>query len=169
MDDFRANIENIANLLETCGRFLLRNEPTAATAKNMIELMRRKQANSHLDQRHLIMLENAFYQCNPPERVARQVVELPPMQQFIQHLLYHVLEKKTIDKVLKLLRKLHWDDESTYNFILSTFTDIWEIKYGNIEHAAALVDDLARYHPDFSVAVIDQVLEDIRLGMEVGC
>lgn len=61
LDDFKSNIENISNLLETCGRFLLRYEGTAATAKSMVELMRRKQGNSHLDQRHQIMLENAFY------------------------------------------------------------------------------------------------------------
>lgn len=36
LDDFKPNIENIANLLETCGRFLLRNEGTAETAKQMV-------------------------------------------------------------------------------------------------------------------------------------
>lgn len=82
----------------------------------------------HLEHREHVMLENAFYQvswlyeectlqdqpltlqCNPPERVAREIVELPPMQGFIQHLLHDVLIKRTLDKVLKLLRKLHWED-----------------------------------------------------------
>lgn len=36
LDDFKPNIENISNLLETCGRFLLRNEGTAETAKQMV-------------------------------------------------------------------------------------------------------------------------------------
>lgn len=74
LDDFKFNIENISNLLETCGRFLLRNPDTAETSKNMVgfelleklltqqvELMRRKQSVTHLDQRHNIMLDNAFY------------------------------------------------------------------------------------------------------------
>jgi regulator of nonsense transcripts 2 len=61
LDDFKSNIDNISNLLETCGRFLLRYEGTAVTAKNMVELMRRKQGNSHLDQRQQIALENAFH------------------------------------------------------------------------------------------------------------
>ncbi|KAL1407550.1 mRNA decay protein [Vanrija albida] len=166
LDDFKFNVENIANLLETCGRFLLRNEGTAETAKSMVELMRRKQSHSHLDQRHVIMLENAFYQCNPPERVAREIVELPPMQAFIQHLLYEVLMKRTQDKVFKLLRKLHWEDEETFEFILRSFTDVWELKYENIGLLAGLVYDLQRYHPDFAVAVVDQVMEDVRIGME---
>jgi regulator of nonsense transcripts 2 len=65
LDDFKSNIDNISNLLETCGRFLLRFEGTAVTAKNMVELMRRKQGNSHLDQRQQIALENAFYTVRP--------------------------------------------------------------------------------------------------------
>ncbi|ORY33038.1 armadillo-type protein [Naematelia encephala] len=166
LDDFKHNIENIANLLETCGRFLLRYEGTAETAKQMVELMRRKQGTQHLDARQQVMLENAFYQCNPPERVAREVIELTPMQAFIQHLLHDVLMKRTLDKVLKLMRKLHWEDQETYDYILHSFTEIWEIKFGNIPYVAALVYDLQRYHMDFGIAIVDQVLEDIRVGME---
>jgi hypothetical protein len=32
------------------------------------------------------------------------------MEQFIRHLLCDVLSRKTLDNVLKLLRKLHWED-----------------------------------------------------------
>ncbi|KAK8844121.1 hypothetical protein IAR55_006915 [Kwoniella newhampshirensis] len=166
LDDFRFNVENISNLLETCGRFLLRFEGTAETAKRMVEIMRRKQGTQHLDNRQQVMLENAFYMCNPPKRVAREVVELPPMHSFIQHLLHDVLMKRTLDKVLKLLRKLHWEDTETYDFILSSFTNIWEIKFGNIPYLAALVYDLQRYRPEFAIAVVDQVMEDIRIGAE---
>lgn len=76
LDDFSHNVENVANLLETCGRFLLRSPETAETAKNMVrslsdvcsilklrqvELMRRKMATQHFDQRQIVTLENAFY------------------------------------------------------------------------------------------------------------
>jgi hypothetical protein len=54
-----------------------------------------------------------------------------------------------------------------YDYLLLSFTEPWEIKYGNIQFLAALVHDLQRYHPEFSVAVVDQVMEDIRIGMEV--
>jgi regulator of nonsense transcripts 2 len=39
LDDFKWNIENISNLLETCGRFLLRYEGTAETAKSMASVL----------------------------------------------------------------------------------------------------------------------------------
>jgi regulator of nonsense transcripts 2 len=32
------------------------------------------------------------------------------MHAFIQHVLHDVLMKRTLDKVLKLMRKLHWED-----------------------------------------------------------
>lgn len=89
------------------------------------------------------------------------------MQAFILHLTHDVLMKRTQDKVLKLLRKLHWEDEQVHGWILSAFTEVWEIKYENIGHLAGLVYDLQRYHPGFSVAVVDQVMEDVRIGMEV--
>lgn len=41
------------------------------------------------------------------------------MDQFIRHLLFDVLSKKTIDKVLKLLRKLDWDDEEVGYLLVS--------------------------------------------------
>lgn len=104
------------------------------------------------------------------------------MQSFIQHLLYDILMKRTLDKVLKLFRKLHWDDPEVcrpgnwdhvtdgpqvYSYILQSFTDVWELRFGNIPFLAALVYDLQRYHIDFGIAVVDQVLEDVRIGMEV--
>mgnify|MGYP001563324251 FL=1 len=44
---------------------------------------------------------------------------------------------------------------------------MWKIKYSNVHLFAVLLYDLNRYHPDFAVSVIDEVLENIRIGMEV--
>jgi regulator of nonsense transcripts 2 len=134
---------------------------------SQVDLMRRKQNTQHFDARQKVMLENAYYQCNPPERAAITQVELSPMQSFIQHLVQDVLIKKTVDKVLKLVRKLHWEDVEVVDFVFKTFTEIWEVKFGNIPLVAMLVYDLQKYHPDFSLGVLDQILEDIRAGMEV--
>jgi regulator of nonsense transcripts 2 len=42
----------------------------------------------------------------------------------------------------------------------------WKIKHGSLSLLAMLVYDLQRYHPDFTIAVVDQVLENIRTGLE---
>lgn len=39
------------------------------------------------------------------------------MEQFIRHLMFDVLSKKTIDKVLKLVRKLDWEDEQVCRYV----------------------------------------------------
>ena len=49
--------------------------------------------------------------CNPPDRAAIVKKERSIMEQYIRKLVYTDLNKKTVEKVLKLLRKLHWDDK----------------------------------------------------------
>jgi regulator of nonsense transcripts 2 len=88
------------------------------------------------------------------------------MELFIRHLIYDVLAKKTIDKVLKLIRKLDWEDPVIRRTLHKVFTKPWKIKYGNVSLLAMLTYDLQRYHPDFAIAVVDQVLEDVRRGLE---
>ncbi|GLB37513.1 putative up-frameshift suppressor 2 [Lyophyllum shimeji] len=167
LDDFTGtNVDNIALLLEGCGRFLLRSEETSERFSTMLELMRRKQSMQHFDQRQLLLLENAYYQCNPPERAPRQEKHRTPMELFIRHLIYDVLAKKTIDKVLKLIRKLDWDNEEVRSVLHKVFTKPWKITYSNISLMAMLTNDLQRYHPAFAISVVDQVLEDVRRGLE---
>ncbi|KAG8952403.1 hypothetical protein FRC03_012156 [Tulasnella sp. 419] len=167
IDDFSgANIDNIAMLLEGCGRFLLRNEETSAKMNAMLELMRRKQSLTHLDPRQVLVLENAYYQCNPPERAPRQEKQRSPVVLFARHLIYDVLAKKTIDKVLKLLRKLDWENKDVVTALHKAFTKPWKVKYNNVSLLAMLTYDLQRYHSAFSIGVVDQVLEDIRRGVE---
>jgi regulator of nonsense transcripts 2 len=105
-------------------------------------------------------------QANPPERAPRQEKERTRIERFIRHLMFDVLTKRTIDKVLKLLRKLDWDDSHTRHILHKVFTKPHKLRYGNIALLAMLTLDLQRYHPEFSIAVVDQVMEDIRRGLE---
>ena len=89
------------------------------------------------------------------------------VEQFIRHMLCDVLSRKTVDKVLKLLRKLHWDDPEVYRVLFKMFSRPWKVAYGSVTLLAMLTYDLQRYHPEFAVAVVDQVLENIRRGMEL--
>ncbi|GAA5999470.1 hypothetical protein JCM5350_005782 [Sporobolomyces pararoseus] len=167
LDDFSGpNIDNFCTLLEGCGRFLLRSEATSEKMRQVIEIYKRKKATMHLDQRQLTMLENAYYQCDPPDRPAIAPKERSPMQLYIRHLFYNVLTRNSSDKVLKLVRKLHWEDPAIVRKLHNAFVKVWKIKYSNVHLFAVLLYDLGRYHPDFSVSVIDDVLENIRVGME---
>ncbi|KAI0311900.1 ARM repeat-containing protein [Amylostereum chailletii] len=167
LDDFSGtNVDNLALLLEGCGRFLLRHDETKQRFSTMLELMKRKQSLQHFDQRQILMLENAYYQANPPERAPRQEKERTPMELLIRHLIYDLLAKKTIDKVLKLIRKLDWEDPVVVRHLHKVFTKPYKIKFSNVALLAMLTYDLQRYHPEFAVAVVDQILEDVRRGLE---
>ncbi|PRQ75790.1 Armadillo-type fold [Rhodotorula toruloides] len=172
LDDFSGpNIDNFCTVLEGCGRFLLRSEATSERMRQVVDTFKRKKAAMHLDERQTAMLENAYYQCDPPDRPAIPPKERTPMQLYIRHLFYNVLNRNSSDKVLKLLRKLHWEDPAARRFIVrklhNAFTKVWKIKYSNVHLFAVLLYDLGRYHPEFSVSVIDDVLENIRVGMEI--
>ena len=112
MDDFsRMNIEIISNLLENCGRYLLRNPSTSPRMKSFLETLQRKKAAQHLGQQERMLIDNAMYFVNPPERSAIQQKERTPVDLFVRKLIYLDMNKRTYTKVLKSIRKLHWEEK----------------------------------------------------------
>ncbi|KAG0369693.1 hypothetical protein BGZ54_009183 [Gamsiella multidivaricata] len=168
LEDFvPQNITVACSLLETCGRFLKRKSTATSTRLDaMLDILKRKKAALHLEPRFLLMIDNAYYQCNPPEQKTRQKREIPPIEQFIRKLLYLDLCKKNVETTHKLLRKLNWDNKEVYNAVLRLFSKVWKIKFSNIHLVAILVNGLSRYHSDFSIAVVDSVIETIKVGLE---
>ncbi|EIE89727.1 hypothetical protein RO3G_14438 [Rhizopus delemar RA 99-880] len=167
LDDFTShNIDIVCNLLECCGRFFLKSPETSARMSGMLETVMRKKNVQHLDSRYSLMVENAYYQANPPDKPAIQIKERSPMELYIRKLIHEDLCKKYLDKVLKQLRKLHWEDEKIRQFLVKTFQKIWKIKFGNIHLMAILASGLNRYHSDFGVQIVDGIVEEIRMGLE---
>ena len=120
LDDFsRMNIEIIGNLLENCGRYLLRNPDTAPRMSSFLETLQRKKAAQHLGQQERMLIENAMYYVNPPERAAIEQKERTPVQQYVSRLVYLDMNKRTYTKVLKSLRKLHWEEHEVSLEILT--------------------------------------------------
>ncbi|CAO3569234.1 unnamed protein product [Mortierella alpina] len=161
------NITVACALLETCGRYLkLKNAKTATHLDSMLDTLKRQKAALHLEPRFLLMIDNAYYQCNPPEQSTRQKREIPPIEQFIRKLLYLDLCKKNVESTHKLLRKLDWNNKDIYNLVVRLFSKVWKIKFSNIHLMAILVNGLSRYHSDFSIAIVDSVVEEIKIGLE---
>lgn len=112
LDDFsRMNIEIICNLLENCGRYLLRNPETSPRMNSFLDTLQRKKAAQHLGQQERMLIENAIYYVNPPERTAIQQKERTPVDLFIRKLVYMDMNKRNYTKILKQIRKLHWEDQ----------------------------------------------------------
>ncbi|KAI9082787.1 hypothetical protein K1719_035244 [Acacia pycnantha] len=166
LDDFtHHNIDVACNLLETCGRFLYRSPETTIRMANMLEILMRLKNVKNLDPRHSTLVENAYYLCKPPERSARVSKVRPPLHQYIRKLLFSDLDKSTIELVLRQLRKLPWSECESY--LLKCFMKVHKGKYGQIHLIASLAAGLSRYHDEFAVAIVDEVLEEIRIGLEL--
>lgn len=50
--------------------------------------------------------------------------------------------------------------------LLKIFTKVWKVRFNNIHILAILVGALSKYHNEFSIAVVDDVLEQIEVGLE---
>ncbi|KAJ3066697.1 hypothetical protein HDU98_010017 [Podochytrium sp. JEL0797] len=160
------SIEAICSMLETCGRFLLKTPETSRPTGQVLDIIMKKKTALHLDTRLNLLIDNAFYQCNPPERTAIAQKVRPPLELYIRHLIYTDLSKKTSERVLKQLRKLNWHDPTTLAMVQKPFLKHWKIKSSNLHLLAFLAFELSRYYPDFGVLVVDACLEEIRVGLE---
>ncbi|UYV64261.1 UPF2 [Cordylochernes scorpioides] len=167
LDFSHHHIEMACNLLETCGRFLLRSPETHQRTKIYLDQMMRKKMVRALDSRYITMIENAFYYCNPPDAPAATKVERPPLHEYIRKLLYKDLTKNNTEKILKQMRKLDWEDPEVSSYATKCLTAIWNVKYYNIRCVANLLSGLVAYQETVGPQVVDAVLEDIRLGLEL--
>lgn len=168
LDDFsRMNIEIISSLLENCGRYLLRNPDTSPRMASFLETLQRKKGAQHLGQQERMLIENAMYYVNPPERAAIQQKERTPLDLYVRKLIYLDLSKRSLEKVIKQIRKLHWEEPEVSDLLRKIFTKPGKIKYGNVHLLAIILGALHRYHQGFAISVIDDLLEKITVGLEV--
>ncbi|KAL3487045.1 armadillo-type protein [Aspergillus germanicus] len=167
LDEFsRMNIEIIGHLLENCGRYLFRNPDTSPRMASFLETLSRKKTVQHLGQQERMIIENAVYYVDPPHRPAIQQKERTPMESYIRKLIYLDMNKRNYTKVLKSIRKLHWEELEVVNILERVFSKPAKVKYGNIHLLAILVSALYRYHQKFVIGVVDNILEHITLGLE---
>jgi regulator of nonsense transcripts 2 len=167
LDDFsRMNIEIICNLLENCGRYLLRNPETSPRMTSFLETLKRKKSVQHIGQQEKMLIENAVYYVDPPVRAAIQQKERTPMDLFIRKLIYLDMNTRNYTRILKQIRRLHWEEPEVVEILEKIFSKPGKVKYGNIHLLAILAGALYRYHQEFVIKVIDNVLEYIVLGLE---
>lgn len=128
------HIEMACNLLEVCGRYLFCNADTYPRTKIYLEQMMRKKAVMALDSRYVTQIENAYYHVNPPETIAIPRKERPVLHQFIRKSLYQDLQKNNTDKILRLMRKLDWNNEEVSAYAIKCLTNAHNVKYFNIRY-----------------------------------
>lgn len=168
LDDFsRMNIEIICNLLENCGRYLLRNPETSPRMASFLETLQRKKSAQVMGQQERMLIENAIYYVNPPERAAIEQKERTPIELYLRKIMYQDLTRRTLDKTVKQIRKMHWEEDDIVHLLHKVFSKPGKIKYSNIHLLAVILGTIHRYHQDFTITVIDDLLESITFGLEL--
>ncbi|XP_013182945.2 regulator of nonsense transcripts 2 [Amyelois transitella] len=167
LHDFKHHhIEMACNLLETCGRFLYCNPDTHQRTMIYLQQMMRKKTVSALDSRYVTQIENAFYYVCPPEAPAQPKEEEPPMHQFIRKTLHEDLQKSNEEKILRLMRKLNWDDPEISAVAIQHLAGGWRVRASARRALARLTAELAVWQEVVAPAVVDTIIEEIRVTME---
>ncbi|KOB72373.1 putative UPF2 regulator of nonsense transcripts-like protein [Operophtera brumata] len=121
---------------------------------------------SALDSRYVTQIENAFYYVCPPEAPAQPKEEEPPMHQFIRKILHEDLQKSNEEKILRLMRKLNWDDPDISAIAIQHLAGGWRVRASARRALARLTAELAAWQENVAPAIVDNILEEIRVTME---
>lgn len=125
LDDFsRMNIDIMCNLLENCGRYLLRSPDTAPRMSSFLETLKRKKSVQHIGQQERMLIENAIYYVDPPIRAAIEQKERTPVDLFLRKLVYYDMDDRNYAKVLKQIRRLHWEESDVGNYLVFHVTSL---------------------------------------------
>lgn len=102
----------------------------------------------------------------PPEAPAQPKEEEPPMHQFIRKILHEDLQKSNEEKILRLMRKLNWDDPDVLDIGIQHLAGGWRVRASARRALARLTAELAVWQELVAPAVVDTILEEIRVTME---
>ena len=161
------NVDVACTLIETCGSFLARLPETAARMAAILDVfVRLKGSTKGLDSRQVARIDAAHESCRPKSERARsrRARVRPPTHEYVRHLVFRVLDEKTLPQVNRQLRKLPWATHERY--VVRTLLKSHKNRYGASPWIAQLVAALAKGKPSFGVRMIDSLLEEIRFGLE---
>uniref|UniRef100_U5EXL6 Putative nonsense-mediated mrna decay 2 protein n=1 Tax=Corethrella appendiculata TaxID=1370023 RepID=U5EXL6_9DIPT len=161
------HIEMTCAFLEVCGQYLYNSRESRLRTNIYLEQMMRLKTATALDSRYSAQIENSYYLVKPPEGVGLQQKVRPIMHTYIRHLIFEELNKTNIEKMIKLMRRLNWDDKDTKDYAIKCLAQAYNVRYHLIRILADVVSGLSSYQEKSVVKVIDTVFEDIRAGLEI--
>lgn len=161
------HIEMTCAFLEVCGVYLYNCRDTRLRTNVYLEQMMRLKTNTTMDSRHAQQVDTAYYLVKQPEGMRIQRKIRPLIHTYIRHLVFEELNKANVDKMIKLLRRLNWEDRDTHDYAVKCLAKAYSIRYHLIRSLADLVSGLSSYQEKAVVKVIDAVFEDIRAGLEI--
>ena len=165
LDDFtHHNVDVACSLLEACGRYLYRLPESHTRMANMLEVFMRLGRVKNLETRQNLLVENAYFQCRPPERSALKVKQRSSVHQYIRYLILGLLSQSNVQFVVKQLRKLDWEKEES--FVVKCILKVHKNKYSQIKLVAKVVQGVSHFHESLGIQVVDEAWEELRFLIE---
>jgi len=166
------NVQLLAVLLETCGRFLYVLPYTHDRIEEVLTDMIRIRRSRNLDLHQQNLLEAAYFAVKPPDRTSKVVKkQLSVVQQYARYLILEQLDEKKnvdIDSVIKSLRRLPWKDEqeNIVHHVIKAALKIARTKYTTIPNLADCLSGLVTYQPCLLTILVDRILEEVQRAIE---
>eukprot|EP01091_Cochliopodium_minus_P000034 TRINITY_DN1003_c0_g1_i1.p1 TRINITY_DN1003_c0_g1~~TRINITY_DN1003_c0_g1_i1.p1 ORF type:complete len:1191 (+),score=426.85 TRINITY_DN1003_c0_g1_i1:21-3593(+) len=158
------NIEMVCIFLENCGRYLFKSNDTHVRTKLNLETLLRLKKVHNIRGNLELMIDNAYYQCNPPTISAIRTKQRPPMQLYIRHLLYKKIQSNNIPHIVTQLRKVNWKEHGHY--IIKSLYKVGKLKFNQIQFVSQIISHLSPYHPLHCLLFLDNLLENLQLFLE---
>ncbi|PVV05071.1 hypothetical protein BB560_000408 [Smittium megazygosporum] len=174
------DIEVLCLFLENCGLLLLSNPESNPHISQILKTLLRKRNALNLDQRTLMLIDNAYLMCNPTLSSENKAAdkERTWFEKYIRYLIYEVLSPISYKYVFKQLRKLPWDSkylsetsedkdsQLVHKTLISCFTKPYKVNFDNLPIMAILVELLSRIYPWFGIIVVDLAVEKVKIELE---
>lgn len=179
LDFSHHQIEMACNLLEVCGRYLYLSPSTHIKCNLLLQQMLRKKSLLSIQTKYISMIENAYFSSCPNvqnigsgqliQNESRQEIEeqLSDVQLYYRYLIQQELDRKSLEKVLNVIRKFDYTDKEFVSFAVKILSEVWFVKFFNIKYLANCLSALSQYQPVIGHQVVDSLLEDLRLMIEV--
>ncbi|XP_055843664.1 regulator of nonsense transcripts 2 [Episyrphus balteatus] len=160
-------IEMACAFIEVAGVYLYNCKESRLLTNVFLDQMIRMKTNTALDSRHAAQVESVYYLVKPPDSVKMEKKLRPPIHEYIRHLIFEELCKQNVDKCIKMMRRIKWDDPDVNNYAIKCLSKAYLLRFPLIRFLADLVSGLSSYQEKAVTMVIDNVFEDIRAGLEI--
>ncbi|GAV49044.1 hypothetical protein ZYGR_0N04490 [Zygosaccharomyces rouxii] len=163
------NIEILTVLFEHLGIFLINKPEYKAHMEKMMALLKEKKRDRQLSINLKGAMDNLITLVYPPsiKSLNASTKELSPEQQFYHILIRRELQSFEVGRVVKLLRRAHWKDETVRDTLFDLFVRPEELSYQNISIMSKVLSELYKYQRNFVITCIDELLEKVERGLEI--
>lgn len=167
--EINGNIDLLTLLFEGCGKVLQFDPGYSENTKEMIALLTKVKDEKkfvHSDYQAV----RVFLMSLKPQvsKVIYKKPEASTEEKFLNQLIKRKLNANSIKSVSGYLQKFDWNDTKIANIILKLLSKPDEINYINIFSLAKVVEYISSsINRGIYVRIVDQVIEDMTLGLEV--